>query len=83
MVELERVIELDGVEIKVDMQTNFNIIWDGETDAFEALAQNCIAIWSNQIEYVIEFDIVSLCDSDNELETANNTIICITDIWKA
>ena len=79
----ERSIELDGVEIKIDMKTNFSTIWDGDCSAFDALAQNCIAVWSNQIEYVIEFDIASLCESDNELETANNTIIVITDIWEA
>ena len=81
--ELEKTIELDGIEIKVDMETNFSSIWDGDCSAFEALAQNCIAVWTNQIEYVIEFDIVQLYESDNELETANNTIIVITDIWEA
>ena len=81
--EEEKTIELDGVEIKVDMETTFNKIWDGECSAFEALAQNCIAVWFNNIEYVIEFDIIKSFESDNEFETAKNTIICITDIWKA
>ena len=80
--EEEKTIELDGVEIKIDMETTFNRIWDGECSAFEALAQNCIAIWSNNIEYVIEFEIVELFESDDEFETANKTLIKITDIWQ-
>ena len=67
------------------MQTNFSTIWDGESDAFEALAQNCIAVYEDgtDIEYIVEFDIIQSPESDNELETSNKTLICITDIWQS